>query len=308
MVTGVSLVPEKKILSDFAVPTLSLSPLTTGTTLTGIASETLGSIFSVEYQIDTTSNAWTLCTPDDGTFDGVSESFTCTLGTPSRGAHTVYVRATDDSTNTTAEEDYASATFSTALPGGGALLNNTTHASTKTRDSTTASSTEVATTTSITTATTPVTFATTTEVTETPVSDNHTFFNLVDLLVALRIIPAEKVNLARKAVQESIGENVRPTISLPTTFRFTRYLKEGDTHPEVKQLQQFLNTHGFTVSPTGPGSAGNETDYFGPATRNALSRFQEAHKADILTPLGLTAPTGVFHVTSLKKANELLSS
>lgn len=43
---------------------------------------------------------------------------------------------------------------------------------------------------------------------------------------------------------------------------------------EVKGLQMFLNSHGFPVAATGPGSLGNETTKFGALTRRALCKFQ----------------------------------
>ena len=64
--------------------------------------------------------------------------------------------------------------------------------------------------------------------------------------------------------------------------------------PDVKRLQAYLNSNGFTVATSGYGSVGNETEYFGPLTRAALIRFQEHHKAQILTPAGFTRGTGFF--------------
>ena len=54
-------------------------------------------------------------------------------------------------------------------------------------------------------------------------------------------------------------------------------LSVGDSGPRVTALQAFLNWSGFSVAMSGPGSAGNETSYFGPLTARALSAFQEAH-------------------------------
>jgi peptidoglycan hydrolase-like protein with peptidoglycan-binding domain len=42
------------------------------------------------------------------------------------------------------------------------------------------------------------------------------------------------------------------------------------------ELQKFLNANGYTVASTGAGSPGNETSYFGPATRSALAKYQAA--------------------------------
>ena len=64
---------------------------------------------------------------------------------------------------------------------------------------------------------------------------------------------------------------------------FTQPIPYATANPRILQLQRFLNAQGYTVSVTGPGSQGQETSYFGPATRRALIRFQQAN--------GL-APTG----------------
>lgn len=42
----------------------------------------------------------------------------------------------------------------------------------------------------------------------------------------------------------------------------------------VKALQIFLNTHGFQIAASGPGSPGNETTKLGALTRSALCKFQ----------------------------------
>lgn len=60
-------------------------------------------------------------------------------------------------------------------------------------------------------------------------------------------------------------------------FVFTLNLETGMIHPEVKELQKFLNNNGYTVALTGPGSPGQETDKFGAFTRNALIEYQIAN-------------------------------
>jgi peptidoglycan hydrolase-like protein with peptidoglycan-binding domain len=63
--------------------------------------------------------------------------------------------------------------------------------------------------------------------------------------------------------------------STPVTFATD--LAEGSQDHEVVMLQQYLNAHGYTVASTGPGSPGNETDYFGSLTKAALAKFQADH-------------------------------
>lgn len=56
--------------------------------------------------------------------------------------------------------------------------------------------------------------------------------------------------------------------------RFTRYLNVGVVGDDVKSLQQYLNEKNFTIASAGPGAPGNETNFFGGLTKNALIRFQ----------------------------------
>lgn len=58
----------------------------------------------------------------------------------------------------------------------------------------------------------------------------------------------------------------------------TRDLKLGAISEEVRTLQKFLNSRGFTVSKTGVGSPGKETNKFGQATQAALINFQKTKK------------------------------
>jgi hypothetical protein len=87
---------------------------------------------------------------------------------------------------------------------------------------------------------------------------------------------------------------------------FTRDLKPGDTSlPDIKTLQQYLNTHGFQIASKGPGSPSKETTIFDPLTRQALKRFQEAHADQILKPIGLTKGTGYFGPSTRDFINSL---
>jgi len=90
-------------------------------------------------------------------------------------------------------------------------------------------------------------------------------------------------------------------------FRFQKSLKYGQTGADSKRLQVFLNQDPDTkLANSGAGSPGKETDFFGPATFQAVVRFQEKYTKDILTPWSLIKGTGFFGQMSIKKANALL--
>lgn len=70
-------------------------------------------------------------------------------------------------------------------------------------------------------------------------------------------------------------------------------LRLGSRGPQVRELQKILNLDPQTrLAASGPGSPDNETEYFGPLTHSAVLRFQQKYSAEILAPIGLTAPTG----------------
>jgi peptidoglycan hydrolase-like protein with peptidoglycan-binding domain len=89
----------------------------------------------------------------------------------------------------------------------------------------------------------------------------------------------------RAKINEILNKTNKATVSSATSIQSN--LSTGSRGPEVKFLQQYLNTHGFTISTTGPGSPGNETDFFGSATREALRKFQQSHGLD---PVGTVGP------------------
>ena len=78
------------------------------------------------------------------------------------------------------------------------------------------------------------------------------------------------------------------------SYKFYKNLSYRMTNSDVKELQKYLNTHGVIVAPSGAGSLGKETNYFGLLTYRAVVKFQEAHASDILTPNGLKKGTGYF--------------
>jgi len=121
--------------------------------------------------------------------------------------------------------------------------------------------------------------------------------DILRLLLSLGIISEDKRAVAERML--GIYSTAIPT----TRTLFTKTLSLGMTHPEVRTVQQFLNTNGCTVGHAGAGSVGNETSYFGIRTYNAVICFQERYAAEILYPLNLTQGTGYWGEKSIEKAN-----
>jgi len=66
-----------------------------------------------------------------------------------------------------------------------------------------------------------------------------------------------------------------------TTSLFLRDLKLGMFGEDVRNLQRRLNKLGYTVSSSGLGSMGQETNFFGRGTFDAVMKFQRASKLPI---------------------------
>jgi hypothetical protein len=96
-----------------------------------------------------------------------------------------------------------------------------------------------------------------------------------------------------------------PVVDSTNSYEFTKNLWVGIRDIEVRLLQKFLNLKGFSVATEGPGSPGQETDFFGNRTRDALIKFQETYKFNILTPLGLNFGTGYFGPSTRNYINSL---
>lgn len=79
-------------------------------------------------------------------------------------------------------------------------------------------------------------------------------------------------------------------------FKFTKDLKRGMIDGDVRELQKFLNTHGFKLAEKGFGSPGNETFFFGPRTQQALRAYQKAN--------GITPSAGYFGVKTRTVVND----
>ncbi len=89
---------------------------------------------------------------------------------------------------------------------------------------------------------------------------------------------------------------------------FLKNLFFGTNDPDVKRLQQYLNSRGFNIASTGPGSVGFETSFYGELTKAKVKLFQEAHRKEILTPLGYLSGTGEFGPSTRAYVNSTIGA
>ena len=99
--------------------------------------------------------------------------------------------------------------------------------------------------------------------------------SILNVLTSFNVDPAVLANVS--AILHGTTTSLQPTTQAASSFTFTRNLELHQTGPDVTALQRYLNTHGFPVSATGPGSLNNETATFGFSTYRALVRYQLAH-------------------------------
>ncbi len=107
---------------------------------------------------------------------------------------------------------------------------------------------------------------------------------LIEYQTAMRIFPADgyygpatrAVVTASVTIPTPSPMTPTPTSTGASSLNLTRNLSLGMTGEDVRLLQKFLNSKGFVIATTGSGSVGNETTYFGPATRAAVIKFQIA--------------------------------
>ncbi|MCR4334248.1 MAG: peptidoglycan-binding protein [Patescibacteria group bacterium] len=106
------------------------------------------------------------------------------------------------------------------------------------------------------------------------VSSKLTSVQISAIIGLLQSFGAEATTIAN--VQASLmGTGASMTISVPSSANFTRHLSKGISGDDVKTLQVILNSDSDTrIAQTGVGSIGNETDFFGSLTEDAVGRFQ----------------------------------
>ena len=113
--------------------------------------------------------------------------------------------------------------------------------------------------------------------------------------VAFLLMAAATLTIALASVSTSHAQTSGSPMPL---CEIQRSLSTGAVGEDVHCLQRYLNWAGFTIASSGPGSPGNETQYFGSLTASAVARWQNAHAAVVLTPLGIISGTGYWGPSS----------
>jgi hypothetical protein len=100
------------VLADY--PEDNLKKLVTGT-----ATDEHTTVATVYYQVGSTTGTWNACTADDGTFDEISEDYTCTvlLNGIGDGANNIYIKTEDAFENSTATNLYEELNFTKDATG-----------------------------------------------------------------------------------------------------------------------------------------------------------------------------------------------
>jgi len=137
-----------------------------------------------------------------------------------------------------------------------------------------------------------------------PAANAITLAELVELFIALEIIPPDKAAAARAVLTDDSSSS-----SSVCPFTWSSNLNIGATGDDVWKLQMFLNDElSGGIASSGAGSPGSETSFYGSITGNGVKRFQEKYTADVLTPVGLSSGTLFFGPSTRAKANGLCAS
>ncbi len=80
--------------------------------------------------------------------------------------------------------------------------------------------------------------------------------------------------LAQAASSSTPAALSQPHAAAAAAAAITANLQLNMVSPQVQTLQRLLNSLGYTIAKSGPGSPGNETEKFGPLTRQAVRKLQ----------------------------------
>jgi hypothetical protein len=138
--------------------------------------------------------------------------------------------------------------------------------------------------------------------------------NIVGLALAAVLLPGVVSAATVEELQAQINalmaqlSAAKPAATASCSVVLSKSLKQGMSDAEVMSLQKALNADVATqVAASGVGSAGNETNYFGAATKAAVIKFQNKYASEVLAPAGLSTGTGFVGAATRAKINALCS-
>jgi uncharacterized small protein (DUF1192 family) len=117
----------------------------------------------------------------------------------------------------------------------------------------------------------------------------------------IKSLKAEVARLQAK-IQEMLAKRVQSPQSVSCQSLENNLYFGIKNNPEVSCLQEFLKSQGSEIYPEGL-----VTGNFLSLTRQAVIRFQEKYRSEILSPLGLEEGTGFLGVLTRSKINQLLA-
>ena len=112
------------------------------------------------------------------------------------------------------------------------------------------------------------------------------------------VVPAATTTTSVSAMAPIINDMPKASAALTTN------LKLGSTGSQVLVLQKLLNSAGYKIAKSGPGSSGQETNSFGGLTKAAVQRFQCAQG---IVCKGTESSTGYGYVGAKTRAALLAS-
>ena len=131
------------------------------------------------------------------------------------------------------------------------------------------------------------------------------FYGLEDPEVTYQV-DREKAIEVLESLGYEIGESgyAERVIREESYFEFTERIREGDQGEDVRELQRCLidlteNDHEYLFP------EGEVTGFFDEETVEAVNRFQDLFREDILDPHGFDSPTGMVAESTISKLNEL---
>lgn len=285
-VTAVDTSNNESSFSAEATKTTAAANDTTAPTITAFTIPTTASSLTISVTSFTATDATGVvgykltesATPPSTGDTGWSSTYPASYTFSSAGSKTLYAWAKDvagnvsasavDSVTVTLPSTTSSSSNTTTSSvggggGGGSVGSNTATTVTTPSTQTTVTTPSTVTTTSVTTTTKP------SGLSEVQIQ------SIISLLNSFSV-GQDTINKVTLALRGSSGTSATASVSSSGSYSFASNLSLNQESPDVKVLQQFLNTHGFIVASSGLGSPNNESTFFGIKTYAALVKFQES--------------------------------